>query len=157
MRRVMTLLASAFGETAGGLLGWNAAVDLDNLGIEGPNFGALIVAPGSEIRLEHDGRTVRREGPQQFHRVRSDVVGELCIAGRTVHRGKKAFFDVVFGEQRKAEKLGERACEGGLAGSGRTRDEHDATFQSETHSSILNGGDTGWVIGMTPISHAGWG
>jgi hypothetical protein len=82
---------------------------------------------------------------------------ELDIAWGAMHRGEERFFDVVLGNQRKSKPRGERPRQGSFAGTRRPGNQNDAVFGCETHSSVFNGRDTGWVTDLTLISHAGSG
>jgi len=91
----------------------------------------------AEIRFEHDGGTVRRERPEHSHRSSAHSARELSVARKTVHRDEERFLDVVLGEERKAEKRGERARDGGFARPGRARDQHDEVLARRNHPALL--------------------
>jgi len=87
---------------------------------------AFVGALRAEISFEDELRAVRRESPEEIHGGGADAAGKGQVAGRAVERGEEGLLDVVLGEKGEVKGSGERAGDGGFAGSGRTGDEDDA-------------------------------
>src|SRR5579859_3903271 len=130
MRGVMALVAGTLSEAAGGFLQRDTAVNLDEPGAgtmkQRGNLFAFEDAAGPEIRFEDDLRAMRREGPEQVHRRRSDLARNREVVDRAVERGEEGLLDVVLGEEGETKRFGQRAGDGGLAGGWRSGDEDDA-------------------------------
>ena len=109
--------ASAEGEAAGGLLEREPAVDFDNLGRKGQKLRSLGGVLGPEIGFEDDLRAMRSQRPEEIDGGVTHAAGIRKATWTAMKRGEEGFLDVVFGEESEAERLGERAGEGGFAGS----------------------------------------
>src|SRR6185437_15663615 len=100
------------------------AVDLDRAAAELGEPAALVLAVRPEVRLDHHRGRPRRQRPQQFHGGAAEPPRPGQIRLRGAEHVVQRLLDRVLGEQRVAERGGERPGQARLPRPRRSRDVH---------------------------------
>ena len=118
--------ARAKGEAAGGFLKGDPAMYFDDLGGEGQKLCSLRGVLGAEIGFEDDLGTMGSQRPEEIDGGVTHATGIRKAIWTALERDEEGFLNVVFGEESEAERLGERAGDGGFAGSWGAGDKNEA-------------------------------